>query len=274
MPESTYLHGYTQAEQQRLIDQAEFWRHTLILPGLSYKAGDFVLDIGCGVGAVLGVLASEFLGVRAAGIDLEPRQIEAARRHLASMNIGADLRVGDATALPWPEHAFDHIYMMWFIEHLKEAVAARVLREALRVLRPGGDIAIAETDYTSFHVWPPSADWDALARAQHEHFERQGNPIAGRRLGTLLHNAGFGRIRVQTIASHYFKGGDGDQGQRGLRRIADYVAGFLDPAVPSLAALGYEEAQLRRAVAHLRALPEHPEGAFTATGYKAFAVKA
>ena len=52
-----YLHGYSPEEQARLVEQAEYWRERLILPDLPYLAGDRLLDVGCGAGAVLGVIA-------------------------------------------------------------------------------------------------------------------------------------------------------------------------------------------------------------------------
>ena len=96
-----YLHGYSPKEQQRLVDQAEYWRDSLIPLGLTLKSGERLLDIGCGAGATLGVLASRFPGVAVAGIDREPRQISFARTHLERLGVAAaDLRTGDAAALP------------------------------------------------------------------------------------------------------------------------------------------------------------------------------
>jgi cyclopropane fatty-acyl-phospholipid synthase-like methyltransferase len=81
----SYLHGYGSEEQQRLVAQAAYWRDTLITPWLDYRAGQSMLEIGCGVGAVLGVVTQHTPGLHLAGIDLEPRQIDFARRYLASL---------------------------------------------------------------------------------------------------------------------------------------------------------------------------------------------
>lgn len=264
---SPYLHGFDSSEQQRLIQQAEYWRTKLIRPGLEYRAGQRVLDVGCGVGAVLRVLAAEFPGIMLAGIDLEPRQVEFARSYLSSEGLDADLRIGDGAHLPWPDGAIDHVYMMWFIEHLRDGLP--VLREARRVLRPGGTAAIAETDYTHFKVYPLSDDWDLVEAAQYEHFRRHGNPIAGRRLGTMLAQAGFGCVTSTGIVFHFSTATD----PVALRAHTDYVAGFLEPALPALAALGFDLSRLRRGLAHWRTLPDHPEGAVSHVAYKAIAVK-
>lgn len=262
-----YLHGYDSAEQARLIAQAVYWRDRLILPDLPYAPGERLLDIGCGVGAVLRVIAESHPGLLLHGIDAERRQIDFARRHLRGAGTGEpDLRVGDAAALPWADASIDHVYMMWFIEHLPEGVARRVLREARRVLRPGGTVTINETDYTTFKVWPPSPDWDALEQAQHDHFARAGNPIAGRRLAGLLGEAGFAAITSRIMGFHFSNTADA----AALRAHAEYIAGFLEPAIPPLAAQGADEAGLRRGVEHLRrVVPSHPEGSFTNIVYRA-----
>lgn len=268
-----YLHGYDPAEQRRLIDQARYWAKGLITPGLPYRPFDRLLDVGCGVGAVLGELHGAYAGLRLAGIDREERQVAAARAHLASLGATEpDLRVGDASALPWPDATFDHVFMMWFIEHLPRDVAPRVLAEALRVLKPGGTITVHETDYTTFTLWPPSPDWDALARAQHDHFAAAGEPQAGLRLGAMLAEAGFTGVTNRPMGFHFFRG---DQAQTDrLRAHAEYIAGFLDPAVPPLAAAGADEAALRRGVAHLRSLHGRPGAAFTNIVYRAQARRA
>ena len=82
-----YLHGYSPEEQRRLVEQAEYWRETLILPDLPYRPGERLLDVGCGAGAVLGVIAAAHPGLRLAGIDREAAQIAAAGRHLESLGV-------------------------------------------------------------------------------------------------------------------------------------------------------------------------------------------
>lgn len=263
MSSASYLHGYDPAEQRRLIDQAAFWSERLILPALEYRPGERLLDVGCGVGAVLGVIGRRFPGLELAGIDIEPRQIEAARGYLPSLGLSADLRPGDAARMPWPDGTFDHAYMMWFVEHLRDA--SPVLREVRRVLKPGGTVTIHETDYGMFQIWPPSRDWDRLEGAQFEHFRRHGDPFVGRRLGILLHQAGFTRVRSVPVGFHQFS----TDGTGELRAFTTYIAGFLEPAIPELARLGSDEVALRRGLAHLRALPDLPDGAITVIVYRA-----
>ena len=59
-----YVHGYATPEQQRLIEQAEHWRDRLIRDGTTLEPGARLLEVGCGVGAVLAVLGRS---IRACG---------------------------------------------------------------------------------------------------------------------------------------------------------------------------------------------------------------
>jgi len=262
---SDYLHGYDTDEQRRLVAQAEYWRDKVITPGLDYRAGARVLDIGCGVGAVLRVLAERFAGIRIAGIDREAAQIDFARRHLAAFD--ADLRVGDAARLPWPDAAFDHVFTMWFLEHLADPQP--ILRDALRVLAPGGEITCIETDYATLHVWPPDGDWDLVARAQYEHYRAHGNVLAGRDVARSLADAGFADARREPWWFAFATSESPDA----LRAHVEYIAGFLRPAIPVFAQRGFDAAALARGVDHLEQLWRRPDGAMTHAVYRGRAAK-
>jgi SAM-dependent methyltransferase len=164
--------------------------------------------------------------------------------------------------LPWTSGFFDHVYIMWLIEHLPDSMP--MLREARRVLRPGGTVTATETDYTTFKVLPNSVDWDYLAAAQFKYFQRYGNAEPGRQLGGLLRQAGFSDVRNVPVGFHFFHdGGDG------LRRHVEYIGGFLEPAIPKLAGLGLDEARLRSGLKHLRSIPEARNGSMTTVVYRA-----
>ena len=94
-----YVHGYGTRERGRLVEQAEHWRHRLIRDGTVLEPGTRLLEVGCGVGAVA-VLGQEYPGVQLHGVDIEPKQLEFARRHLERAGVAATLREGDARALP------------------------------------------------------------------------------------------------------------------------------------------------------------------------------
>src|SRR5437764_5812551 len=104
-----YVHGYGTPEQQRLVEQAEHWRHRLIRDGTHLEPGTRLLEIGCGVGAVLAVLGQEFPGIRLSGVDIDPQQLAFARGHLDRSGVTATLVDADAIALPFADESFDHV---------------------------------------------------------------------------------------------------------------------------------------------------------------------
>ena len=100
--------------------------------GLS--AGQRVLDIGCGVGAFLQMVAER--GGEPVGLDASESLISFARTRLPH----ADLRVGEMEALPWPDRTFDLVTGFNSFFFANDMVAA--LREAGRVARPSAPIVI------------------------------------------------------------------------------------------------------------------------------------
>lgn len=76
------------------------------------------------------------------GLDLSSATVELARRRAATLGREADLRVGDAEDLPWPDASFDTVvctFALCGIPDHRQAVA-----EMVRVLRPGGQLLLAD----------------------------------------------------------------------------------------------------------------------------------
>ncbi len=93
-----------------------------------------VLEIGVGMGADY----VEWLkaGAQATGIDMSAASLERARRRCQSAGYQPDLRLADAEHLPFPDETFDVVYSYGVMHHSPDT--ERCLREAWRVLRPGG----------------------------------------------------------------------------------------------------------------------------------------
>jgi ubiquinone/menaquinone biosynthesis C-methylase UbiE len=255
-----YVHGYASEEQERLISQAEHWREELILSGTMLAPGTRLLEVGCGVGAVLGILGEAFPGVVLAGVDLEERQVEAARAHLAGLGLSADLRRADAVELPFADSSFDHVWMMWFLEHVDDPVAA--LREARRVLVASGSLTAIEVDYNSVWASPTSEALEALFAAVARAMDASGRSDAGARLESWLVEAGFSSVDPGERRLAY----SGDE----LARQVPYVAAVVES---TLAALVETQAaslsQLEAGLSDLRALAARPDAVLGWVVYKA-----
>ncbi len=107
------------------------------------RAGEHVLDLGCGLGGPARTLAAEN-GCRVVGLDLVEAYCRAAALLTDWMGLGGKVvfRQGDASALPFEAASFDVVWM----QHVTMNVAdkTRLFAEARRVLRPGGRVALHE----------------------------------------------------------------------------------------------------------------------------------
>jgi ubiquinone/menaquinone biosynthesis C-methylase UbiE len=105
--------------------------------------GRVVVDVGCGTGAqslVLGALAGD--GDRVLAVDGDPSVLSIAAAKAGAGSI--DWRVGMADSLPVESSSADTVVMTLLLHHLDAAGKRGALREALRVLRAGGRLCVAD----------------------------------------------------------------------------------------------------------------------------------
>jgi ubiquinone/menaquinone biosynthesis C-methylase UbiE len=100
--------------------------------------GQKVLEIGVGMGA--DYLEWLKAGAKATGIDMSAASIERARRRCVAAGLTPDLRVADAEDLPFADESFDVVYSYGVMHHSPDT--EQCLREAWRVLKPGGEARI------------------------------------------------------------------------------------------------------------------------------------
>jgi SAM-dependent methyltransferase len=256
-----YVHGYGTPEQERLVEQAEHWRERLIRDGTQLEPGTRLLEVGCGVGAVLAVLGQEFPGIRLVGVDIEPKQLEFARGHLERAGVEANLLEADALELPFEDDSFDHVWMMWFLEHVADPPAA--LREARRVLVAGGGITAIEVDYSTCRAEPSTPALEALFSAMVEGMAASGWSDAGTRLPGWLGEAGFREID-EGVRPYWWQGED-------LSREARYAADVMESALVHQP--GAEAGLLRAGLKDLRDLDRHPGAGLGWVVHKSTAVR-
>lgn len=108
-----------------------------------------VLDIACGFGWSLIELADS--GAKVIGIDITPRAIEIARKHLAYRNLLAETKVMDAQKLEFPNDNFDYVHAWGCLMHMPQTEQA--ISEIYRVLKNGGKTSGYMYNRNSITFW-------------------------------------------------------------------------------------------------------------------------
>ncbi len=200
-PAETYTHGHHRSvvgqHQRRTAEEAAGF----LLPRL--KAGDRLLDFGCGPGTITTGLARAVAPGTVAGLDIAHAVLALARDHVARQGSANTLLArGSVYALPFGDGTFDVAYGHQVLQHLGDPVAA--LGEARRVLRSGGLVAVRDADYATMVWWPREPRMERWLELYHEVAARNGGDAdAGRRIPSWLREAGFERIEVASESWHF-----------------------------------------------------------------------
>lgn len=124
-----------------------FWNpdyfSNVLLPLLNFKAGDKVLDVGSGNGALTLLLARNLPDVQFTGVDITKALVEDARQQAQKLNLGnVAFQEGNALQLPFENNHFDATVCQTVLMHLADPTKA--ILEMSRVLKTGGTFLAAE----------------------------------------------------------------------------------------------------------------------------------
>lgn len=188
------MHVYTHGHHESVL-RSHRWRTAAnsagyLLPHLTGE--ERLLDVGAGPGTITVDLAQRVSAVTATEIGEAELELSRAAATQAGVT-GIDFQVADVHELPFPDASFDVVHAHQVLQHVADPVQA--LREMRRVTRPGGLVAVRDSDYRGF-VWfpelPELSEWmdlyQAAARAN------GGEPDAGRRLHSWARQAGYDEI--------------------------------------------------------------------------------
>ncbi len=194
---SEYVWGTNLTEQQRLIQQVELYvpEASWLLDHLQIRRGSRVVDLGCGPLGILDLLA-ERVGPEGEvlGVELESRFVEMAKGLMTERKLDV-VRViqGDAAATGLPSDFSDLAHGRLLLIVVPEP--ERVVAEMVRLVRPGGVIAVEEVDVYSWICEPSHPAWTRLFNAFETLYrEDSKDPRVGRRVPRMLRAAGLDKV--------------------------------------------------------------------------------
>ena len=118
--------------KQRLLDQADV------------GPGESVLDLGAGTGTLAIWLKQRCPDAHITGLDADPDVLSRARTKAAAARCEIEFVEGFSTELPFPQGSFDIVLSTLFFHHLTGADKRSTFAEVERVLKPGGELHVAD----------------------------------------------------------------------------------------------------------------------------------
>jgi ubiquinone/menaquinone biosynthesis C-methylase UbiE len=167
---------------------------------VSARQGEVGLDVGCGVAYLACELAKEVApGGHVVAIDRSSESVEASKARVAreALEGRVDVRVGDAAELDFPDETFDFVVGAQVYCYVPDV--ARAIREAARVLKTGGRLAVLDSDW-DMCIWESkdrALTRRIIAARAATHFAHQHLPGE---LPKLIRAAGMALTGVRSFA--------------------------------------------------------------------------
>jgi len=203
-----------------------------------------ILDLGCGQGNTTRCLADALRPASCLGIEFDPGLVDYASTRTGNPP-GVTFQQGDATQLPFPDGSFDVVFCRYLLIHMSDPMA--VVREMLRVVKPGGFAVAYEADFVVELSDPPCPALRSINKIWQGLFQ---NPAAGRHLVGYFRRGGASRIQAGAITTLEHEG-------TGVRRIYRLTSEATAPLAVSRGLMDQAEADAM--IAGLIAQEEDPQ---------------
>jgi SAM-dependent methyltransferase len=115
-----------------------------VLEQASPAPGDRILDLGCGTGTLAILIKQAEPGAEMLGLDADPEMLAQARAKAGAEGAEISFDEGFSDQLPYEDESIDAVVSTLFFHHLTPAVKRETASEIRRVLRPGGELHVAD----------------------------------------------------------------------------------------------------------------------------------
>ena len=186
-----------------------------------------LLDVGAGSGTISVTLAKEMPQGHVTATDLNKNILERAQTIATAHGVtNISFQQADAYQLPFPDASFDVTHCHQVLAHLQQPW--NVLREMMRVTKPGGVVAVREGDLTSECVWPELAGMAKFHKLAGDLIQLRGGCItAGRQLLSWALKAGALRSQVDaSLGTWHYTTAD-EKGVWGMSDVNSKVPSFV-----------------------------------------------
>jgi ubiquinone/menaquinone biosynthesis C-methylase UbiE len=162
---------------------------------IGVRPGWTCLDLGCGPRGITDIM-SECAGPagRVVGVDKDDVSLAYAKARAAG---NVEFRHGDVYESGLPDAAFDLVHMRFVASTSGDP--ERLLREAIRLTRPGGVVALQEPDADTYACYPPHPAFDKLMAAMLGSFTGTTDIYLARRLYQMVRNAGLTDVQYRPV---------------------------------------------------------------------------
>jgi SAM-dependent methyltransferase len=240
-------------EIERLhIQSAAFARDVeVMLDLIGVRDGWSCLDLGCGPGGITEPLSRRAgPSGRVVGLDKDAEFLAYARARAAA---NVQFRQDDAYASDLPPDSFDLVHMRFLASTSGEP--ERVIREAIRLCRPGGVVALQEPDCATLNCYPQHPAWETLKRALIGAFSGIGGDVhLGQRLYRLVRQLGLVDVEYRPVLI----------GVRSTDPMADYLPATVESLRGTITKLGLlSDDELPKLLAEMRQHLQKPDTVFT-----------
>jgi SAM-dependent methyltransferase len=201
MPEAGYLPALRLRALTRVYDPVVRWTtreetfKTRLIEQARLRAGDRILDLGCGTGTLAVMVGELEPDAEVVGLDADPQMLSGAEAKAQKAGLSARFDEGRSDELPYEDQSFDRVLATLFFHHLTDEVKERTIAEIARVLKPGGELHVAD--------WGPPQDPLMRAASWQIRLLDGREPTEAVIAGALPHLFEAGGLREATITERF-----------------------------------------------------------------------